>query len=87
MAGIPRDACEPAGSYILALLWFCRNIASHLPLQESWQRVSSGIQAGLVLALLGGVEKPDGASHFRGALHVLLCGSAGTPQNELLQVG
>ncbi|CAL5221646.1 g3873 [Coccomyxa viridis] len=43
------------------------------------------VKAGLVLALLGGVEKPDGASHFRGALHVLLCGSAGTPQNELLQ--
>ena len=47
---------------------------------------SACMQAGLVLAVLGGVQKPDGASSFSGALHVLLCGSAGMYQSELLQV-
>lgn len=44
------------------------------------------MQAGLVLALLGGVQKQYGATLFPGTIHALLCGSSGMPQNELLQV-
>ena len=48
------------------------------------------MQAGLVLALLGGVQKPGGtlgASGHHGAIHVLLCGAPGMSQSPLLEVG
>ena len=48
------------------------------------------LQAGLALALLGGVQKPGstlGAPGHPGAIHVLLCGAPGMSQSPLLEVG
>lgn len=47
------------------------------------------MQAGLVLALLGGVRKCVGASDavpVRGDIHVLICGDPGLGKSQLLQV-
>lgn len=49
----------------------------------------SAMQAGLVLALLGGVRKNVGAVDavpIRGDIHVLMCGDPGLGKSQLLQV-
>ncbi len=46
-------------------------------------------QAGLVLALLGGVRKCVGALDavpLRGDIHILMCGDPGLGKSQLLQV-
>lgn len=47
------------------------------------------VQAGLVLALLGGVRKCVGALDavpLRGDIHILMCGDPGLGKSQLLQV-
>ncbi len=58
-------------------------------LQDCYQSVLGALQAGLVLALLGGVRKNVGALDavpIRGDIHILMCGDPGLGKSQLLQV-